>query len=359
MKTRFLNSLIFGALAVVMPILECTGQIKSEKKASNSLFDETKPLKITLSTDFQRLLNDTSATDDYLPAILVEYEDKGKKTEYAVKVKAAGNTRLNENICDFPLIRLNFKKSELENTSFAGQDKVKLITHCRDDADFENYVVLEYLAYKSYGILTAFSYKVRLVNITYLDISGNYPETTKTAFFVESDENMASRVGGKISDKKIWSADSCQQDLVSLLTVFEFMIGNTDWWINTRHNINIIELSNGNLIPIPYDFDYSGLVNTPYSVPSKLLPIAEVRQRFLKGECMGIEYYQPAINTYLARKDVILNLLADETLLDRRSQKAATNYFEDFYRIIESPKQFNDYIKTGCDYFSNPASHLK
>jgi len=309
--------------------------------------------------DIQRLLEDTSATTDYVPAILIEFSNQGKKSEYAVKVKTAGNTRLNENVCDFPPLRINFKKSELENTTFAGQDKLKLITHCRETEDFEKYVLLEYLAYKSYAVLTAFSYRVRLVNITYNDISGKYPSTTKIGFFVESDEQMAARVGGQISDKKIWSADSCNQNIVSLLTVFEFMIGNTDWWINTRHNVDIVQLQNGELIPVPFDFDYSGLVQTPYAIPSKLLPITEVRQRFLKGECEEIEYYQDALSTCFAKKSIILNLMATEALLDNRSQKTASNYIEDFYTIIESPEQLQKFIKTSCAYFSNPNTHLK
>ncbi|MDZ7606324.1 MAG: hypothetical protein U5K79_12225 [Cyclobacteriaceae bacterium] len=359
MKTFFVYSLFFGVLAMFLPMQECISQPTSEIKASYSLFDKTTPLEITLSLDIQRLLEDTSATTDYMSAILIEFTNQGKKSEYAVKVKAAGNTRLNENVCDFPPLRINFKKSELENTTFAGQDKLKLMTHCRETDDFENHVLLEYLAYKSYTTLTAFSYKVRLVNITYKDLSGKYPETTRIGFFVESDEQMAARVGGQISDKKIWSADSCNQKMVSLLTLFEFMIGNTDWWINTRHNVDIIQLQDGELIPVPFDFDYSGLVHTPYAIPSKLLPITEVSQRFLKGDCEEIDYYQDAMNTCLAKKSIILNLITGETHLDKRAQKTASNYIEDFFTVIESPGEFKNYIKTACDYFSNPNSHLK
>ncbi len=354
MKAYFLYSLIIGVLVIIISLQECISQTTFENKSSYSMFDKNTPLEITLSMDIQQLLEDTSAATEYIPAILTEFSNQSKKSEYAVKVKAAGNTRLNENVCDFPPLRINFKKSDLENTTFAGQDKLKLITHCRGTEEFEKYVLLEYLAYKSYALLTAFSYRVRLVNITYNDISGKYPATTKIGFFVESDEQMAARVCGKMSEKKIWSADSCNQNMVSLLTLFEFMIGNTDWWINTRHNVDIVELQSGELIPVPFDFDYSGLVQTPYAIPSKLLPITEVRQRFLKGECDEIDHYQDAMNNCLAKKSIILNLMATEALLDKRSQKSASNYIEDFYTIIESPEQLQKFIKTSCDYFSIP-----
>jgi len=356
MKPIFLIALFFSTLASVIPQPKIIAQPATAKKAL--LFEETKPLEVTLSLDMEKLLHDTSAID-YFPAILVEHDGKGKNIDYAVKVKAAGNTRLNENVCGFPPLKLNFKKSELGNTVFDGQDKIKLITHCQENDEFESYVRLEYLAYKSYNILTAFSYRVRLVNITYRDISGNYPETTKPGFFVESDEQMAGRLGGEISEKKIWSNDSCQQEAVSLLTLFEFMIGNTDWWIHTRHNVVTVQLADGQLIPIPFDFDYAGLVEAPYSVPSSLLPITDVTQRFLKSECKEKDFYQFAINTCLAKKDIILKQFAGDAQLDRRSLKTAVNYIEDFYTIIESPDQFSKYINTSCNYFSNPETHLK
>ena len=39
------------------------------------------------------------------------------------------------------------------------------------------------------------------------------------------------------------------------------------------------------MIPIPYDFDFSGLVDAPYATPPDVLKIANVRQRFYRGYC--------------------------------------------------------------------------
>ena len=349
-------------LSIFMITVIVHGAFAQETQSSNfpeSFFIDENPLEITLLLDLERLLNDTSYSSEYSPAILIEHDKNGNKIEYAVKVKTAGNTRLKENVCDFPPLRLNFKKSELENTTFAGLDKVKLITHCREDVDFNNYVTLEYLAYKSYMALTKYSFKVRLAKISYMDIAGKYDQITKFGFFVEDDQSMAERNGGEITDKKIWSPDSCKEEAVSLLTLFEFMIGNTDWWIHTRHNIVIVELENGELVPVPYDFDYSGLVEAPYAIPSKLLPIPDVRHRFLKGDCENLDFYWESINICLTKKDNILSLFNSGSFLDRRFQKPATHYIGDFYDIIEKPKEFEKYIAQSCKYFSDPESHLK
>jgi hypothetical protein len=58
------------------------------------------------------------------------------------------------------------------------------------------------------------------------------------------------------------------------------MIGNTDWWIHRRHNVDLVELADGSLVPIPFDFDYAGIINTPYAIPSPSMPIKSVEDRF-------------------------------------------------------------------------------
>ena len=39
------------------------------------------------------------------------------------------------------------------------------------------------------------------------------------------------------------------------------------------------------LTPVPYDFDYSGLVDAPYAVPPEGIPVENVRQRNYRGYC--------------------------------------------------------------------------
>ena len=54
------------------------------------------------------------------------------------------------------------------------------------------------------------------------------------------------------------------------VALFEYMIGNLDWSVPVRHNIKLIvpkEDSNAIAFPVPYDFDYSGLVKTDYAIP--------------------------------------------------------------------------------------------
>jgi len=99
--------------------------------------------------------------------------------------------------CPFPPIRLNPQKGEPRGTVFDGQDKLKLVTHCHDWDSFEQNVLEEYLVYRIYNQLTDVSFRVQLVEITYLDTGGENDPLTRMGFLIENEDAMASRVGGR------------------------------------------------------------------------------------------------------------------------------------------------------------------
>ena len=64
------------------------------------------------------------------------------------------------------------------------------------------------------------------------------------------------------------------------------MIGNTDWNLDKSHNIELIRPASGGApIPVPYDFDWSGLIAPPYARPNQMLGIGSVKQRLFRGFC--------------------------------------------------------------------------
>ena len=70
-----------------------------------------------------------------------------------------------------------------EGTIFEGQDKFRVVTHCRDRDEYEENVLEEYLAYRIYALLTEISFRVRLARITYGDCTssdqmGQFPPRT-------------------------------------------------------------------------------------------------------------------------------------------------------------------------------------
>jgi hypothetical protein len=139
------------------------------------------------------------------------------------------------------------------------------------------------------------------------------------------------------------------------------MIGNTDWWIQHRHNVDLVELSNDTFIPIPFDFDCAGLINPPYAIPSPHLPINDVRDRLFKSSCSKKENfndYEPAIKMFNKKKNTILSMLENATFLDKWYRKSSVKYISDFYEIINDPDEFNKYISQNCAYINNPPNRV-
>ncbi len=337
-------NLFFLLLVILMP------SVGYPQDHNLPLFSESDPIELVLEMDMEKVLNDNSKKPDYHPAFLIQKITGDSIQDFNIKIKARGTTRRLKEVCEFPPLKINFVKSQTKNTVFEGQDKIKMVTHCRNSDEFENYAMLEYLAYKTYNVLTDYSYRVRLVHVVYKDIRQQYPDIEKSGFLLEEDELMAHRIGGELSDKKIWSSDSCDQQTVDLFAIFQFMIGNTDWWIHKRHNANIVHIADSVLFPIPFDFDYAGIVNAPYATPSPELPIVEVKHRFFKGPCKTYGSYESTIRYFNERKPSILQQVSDFDQINKKLKRNAEHYIESFYKIINDPDKFSDYILKTCQH---------
>ena len=351
--------MLFIKTTIILALLPLFSRASDNNDAaSKNLFDSSEPIELILQMDMQKVLNDKSEEPEYIPAMLIQKINGTKIQLFNIKIKARGRTRRIQSICEFPPLKINFKKKSTKNTIFEGQDKIKMVTHCQESESYQNYALLEYLAYKTYNSITDFSYKVRMVNVTYKDIGQNYPDIEKTGFLIEDDDALAERLGGTLTDKRIWSPDSCHQKTVDIFSLFQFMIGNTDWWIHTRHNVDIVNLQNNSLIPIPFDFDYAGLINTPYAIPSSQLPIFNVKDRFFKGSCRTTNYYDDAINVFNLKKQSVLSVLESANYLEKRDKKSSLKYVEEFYEIINDPDKFSKYLNKTCDYVNNPPDRV-
>jgi len=316
---------------------------------NRQLFNNTEPIRLVIQMDMESVLNDESEDPEYRPAFLVANSSEQNVQSFMIKIKARGKTRRISEVCEFPPLKINFKKKSTVNTIFEGQDKVKMVTHCRGSKTFQNYAMLEYLAYKTYNILTDYSYRVRLVEVVYQDTEQNYPDIQKSGFIIEDDKLLAERFKGSITSERIFSQDSCEQQTLDVFAMFQFMIGNTDWWIHTRHNVDILKLEDKELIPLPFDFDYAGMINAPYAIPSKELPIADVKDRFFKGSCKSAELYSTSIDLFNQKKNEIIHVIQTAEFLDNKYKKNSIRYIGEFYRIINDPTEFSEYLNQPCD----------
>jgi hypothetical protein len=257
-----------------------------------------------------------------------------------IKIKVRGNFRKNPVNCDFPPLRLNFSRTTVMNTVFMGQDKVKLVTHCRSRKDlYEQNVLKEYLAYKLYNLFTEESYHVRLVHLTYADTEGRVDTLRKMAFLLEPNQQLARRNGCEIFKVKQVQQNRTHQQKTTMMSVFQYMIGNTDWSVWALHNVVLMKKdARGLPIVVPYDFDWCGLVNAPYAHPSEQLPIESVRDRLYRGFCRPDAELQPILEEFRQRREEIYQTCRDVPFLSEKELIKILKYMDQFYRTLDNPK---------------------
>jgi hypothetical protein len=315
------------------------------------LFESEEPLKFTLVINIREIRSDESDNPQYSEGKLILHVDSTQNIEFDIKAKARGNSRRLFDFCAFPPLKLNFKKKAVKGTVFEGQDKLKLVAYCRDNDLFQDYVLQEYLIYKVYNQLTPYSFKVRLAEITYRDIEDKAKEVVRYGFLIEDDDMMAKRNNGKVTEVVLSNHDRCDRQMIDVFTLFEYMIGNTDWWVAAPkvHNGLLVHVEGKLPIPVPYDFDYCGAINANYAVPLEGLPIKSVRERYFRGYCRLAGTYEQTIEIFNDRKDDIYAVYENFPLLADSKKKYILKYYDDFYDIINNPKQVERRFYKNCD----------
>lgn len=337
--------ILIGGLSALMLLGQHINTFGSDKP----LFASEEPLELVLVADMVTLMNDKSDDPEYSEAMLIQSLPDLKIKAFEIKVKARGHTRRVTSLCEFPPLKINFKKNKVKNTVFDGQDKLKFVSQCRMEDAFKEYVLQEYLVYKAYNLLTEKSFKTRLVNITIKDNKLRVPAIQMTGFLIEDENSLAKRIGATSYKKLVYSRDSCEVADLDRLALFQMMIGNTDWYISTRHNIKVFkDETTGKLIPVPYDFDFSGVINTSYAKPSAELPIHNVRQRYYKGNCHSWYEIQNQVAWFNKQYTSIKSLYQSCGLLPKYMLKADVRYLDKFYKIINNPTMAGGYLATPC-----------
>ncbi len=315
------------------------------------LFQSEEPLKLTLRTDIEfirRERNDSIEVEG--TATFIDLD--GSEVTKPVQVRARGEFRRNRDNCNFPPLRLNFPASQMAGTVFDGQDRLKLVTPCQDNRDdYQRYVFDEYLAYKVLNLLTPVSYRVRLVEITYQDVNGRYDTRTKYGFLVEADERMAERNRAMFVEAPQMHPMMADPEQSVVSSVFNYMIGNTDWSDVFFHNAVVIRTEDYRHLTVPYDFDHAGVVNARYATVAPQIAdrIRNVRQRLFRGFCRDELNHAAVAVLFNTHRDAITRLYQSFPYYQNPDHaRDALEYYEGFWRVIDDPRQFERNITRDC-----------
>jgi hypothetical protein len=321
------------------------------------LFMSEDVLNITIEGPLERVFDERSQDPESFDAQLRYRAPDGSETTFDIELRTRGFYRLKAATCRFPPLRVNFKKSAVEGTAFAGQDKLKLVTHCQDSREeYQQYVLQEYLIYRAYSLFTDLSFRVRLAQITYVDTERRRDTVTKYAFFLEDDEAMAGRNGWDLLEVPQVVPSQMQQPPLALMEVFQFMIGNTDWDAFRPepddpccHNTKLAgSLETLTVIPVPYDFDWAGLINARYATPNPELNIRSVRNRLYRGICRPREELDAVLAMFLERRDAVYENFRSLPALDPQRLEDSIEYLDEFYEIVGDPAKVEREIVRRC-----------
>ena len=340
-----LAAAIFSVLSWANPVRAADGP--------KPLFASDEVLSLTLTGPIDTISRDKGAK----PVSGVLKVGGAAPETLPVSLSVRGITRRKEDICTFPPLRVVFTEKPGPSSIFKGQKHLKLVTHCQRMADYQQYLLLEFTAYRLYRALTPDSFNVRLAKIDYT-LKDGHALTTRLGFFIEDIEDVAKRNGqerlrgvGRISATQLDAAAAARY------AVFEYMISNLDWAMTAGpagtdccHNARLLgaEGATGastNLVPVPYDFDYAGLVNAPYAVPPDGIHVANVKVRRYRGFCAHNEEAKALLAEMSARRDSLMAVLNDTPQLDDKTRRNAASYLGEFFEEAGSPSKVADFMK--------------
>jgi len=326
-----------------------------EDKKPPKLFEDNSEMQVTLSGPWRRIKRNIEE-DALYPAKLSYTNSNGEQQTIDVEVAPRGVTR-RFRVCDFPPLKVHFDKGQTKGTEFRGNGSLKLVTYCDTSSKYEQYYTKEYLAYRIYNLVTGLSFRVRPMMVQYRDSESGKGTLTRFSFMIEDLDEVAERNEleklsiAQISHKHLDAAE------ISKFSLFQFLIGNLDWSAfdgpgdeDCCHNSKLIGKDNESIpkYGIPYDFDSSGLVDAHYALPPDGLGVRSVRQRVYRGFCFANDQLPQTVVLFNEKKPEILALFENNPHLNDKTRKKTTRYIEDFYKIINDPKQFERQISGKC-----------
>jgi hypothetical protein len=332
------KSIYFQVFLIVFSFLPAFGQNDSineqyaveDTLSDFGLFTNENIIELDLRFDITHYTRN-KPKEEYMKAILTYHINDKDSINREIRLKSRGEFR--NGYCSFPPVVVNFKKSDFQKNDLKEIEKMKMVTHCMSGNE-EN-LLKEFLIYKLYNVLTDSSFRVRLVKIRYINTYKKSKPIISYSFFIEPMSVLAKRINCMPVEALSLTQKNIQPKFMDRTAIFNYMIGNTDWSVPNQHNIKVLTIP-GSPTPelglsIPYDFDYSGMVNAHYAVPAEGLKISSVRDRIFLGLCRDRDYYTGAIREFAAKKEEFYKVIREFPYLKERTKKDMLKYLDEFY----------------------------
>jgi len=343
------------AVALFLTFSQATvAQTAADDVEIRPLFQSHDTLIVRIEAPLTTLMRE-QPDEEYLDATFSYSDAAGQEHKLDLKLQTRGRFRRNKSTCIFSPLRLNFRKQQVTGTEFAGQDKLKLVTHCQRSKNYEQLLLREYLAYRFLQVLTDKSFGARLMHITYVDTEKGGKSITKYGFVIEDEDDIGDRIGLAPSKLRRIKASELDGKQANLVSVYEYLIGNTDFSLilgpegsDCCHNAVLFSNGSAPHTPIPYDFDFSGLVDAPYAAANPRFKLRTVKNRLYRGRCINNEYLDGTFAYFLEKEPEFRRLLAELEGLNKGNRKEIDKFLNGFYKDITNPKLKQRNFITKC-----------
>jgi len=348
---------ILGILhLMVLSVMISYGQIDTTEQATDkqdhpgrylSLFEDDDLLEVSLLFDVSSFLKKADRNQS-LDGTLTMHFSETDSLESKVTVKYRGQSRYER--CRFPPARITFKKPIYEVSDSGRIKKMKLVNQCQSGPSYENYIIKEYLVYKLYGVLTDTAFRVRLVKLNLLDSEKKRKPASQYGILIEPEELLESRL--KITEVKTEAVSlrHMYPSLIDQVAIFNYMVSNWDWSVPGQHNVSVFASSQpgsaGMGIPIPFDFDLTGVVNADYAIPPPDMSIETNRERLFSGICRTREVYHSELQEFLEKKGEFYAVINDSPYLSNMAKKDVISFLNQFFDQLEKPRNRDNLIDT-------------
>jgi hypothetical protein len=315
------------------------------------LFQGEEPVEIVLTADWKTVQRDRKVDSKKLyPGTMAIAKDGVAGAPFPIELRTRGHVRRNPRMCGFAPLRLELPKDKTKGTIFEGHGKVKLGTHCQGDGIYQQYTLLDYLANRLHNTLTPRSLRVRLAKVTYAETGGGKEPYTKLGILFEDVDDMAARAEARELPVPRQLFQYVDQRQLMFMSMFQHMIGNTDYSILALHNVIMLDDAKGVRLTVPYDFDYSGLVDAHYATAVKELHLASVRDRLYRGPCKTEAEVNEALTPFREKQAALLALPATLTHygLTDGQRKDAEKYLNEFFELISRPDRVKKTFVSDC-----------
>ena len=323
-------------------------QSELQQKSETGIFQNDSIIEATLTYDF-RALNKAKESEEYQEAVFGIYLQDSTYIEKPVRIRARGRYRKAH--CRHIPLRIDFSESGFDQEGWNELDKIKLVRCCKNSASYNQLVIREWLVYRMYNLFTDKSYKTCLLHLTMNDARESKKPFSSYAFILEETNKMAERMNSIEVELERVRAGEFENTLMNLVSVFEYMIGNLDWSATMMHNVKTFR-PNGEgrqwHIPVPYDFDFSGVVYASYASPPPELGVESVRERLFRGFCKPKQEYVKIFKTFKDKEDEIYALIDECQYLNKANRKDMRIYIKQFYNVIDSEVQTQRCIFDQC-----------